>query len=94
MGNFCSPNCVKSYAFSHKIYSNKAYLVGQMYRKLLGHQVIKKAPPIQCLTEYGGFMSITEYRDTFNKYDNKIYSINKLNSKVLFEEIDIRNSIR
>lgn len=93
MGNFCSPNCVKSYALSHKIYSNKAYLVGQMYRKLLGHQIIKKAPPIQCLREYGGYMDISEYRDTFNKYDNTSYSINNLNSKVLFEEISIRNSI-
>lgn len=93
MGNFCSPNCVKSYALSHKIYSNKAYLVGQMYRKLLGHQIIKKAPPIQCLKEYGGYMDINEYRNTFNKYDNTSYSINNLNSKVLFEEISIRNSI-
>ena len=93
MGNFCSPNCVKSYALSHKIYSNKAYLVGQMYRKLLGHQIIKKAPPIQCLKEYGGYMDINEYRDTFNKYESTTYSINNLNSKVLFEEISIRNSI-
>lgn len=91
MGNFCSPNCVKSYALSHKIYSNKAYLVGQMYRKLLGHQIIKKAPPIQCLKEYGGFMDINEYRETFNKF-NTSYNLNTINSKVIFEQISMRNS--
>ena len=31
-GNFCSPNCVKTYAFNSKIYQNRIYLIGHMYR--------------------------------------------------------------
>lgn len=91
-GNFCSPNCVKSYALNHKIYSNKAYLVGQMYRKLMGNINIKCAPPIQCLKEYGGIMSISEFRDTFDLNYNKTYSINLLNCKIVYEEINVRSS--
>ena len=90
-GNFCSPSCVKSYALNHKIYSNKAYLVGQMYRKLMGNINIKCAPPIQCLKEYGGTMTINEFRDTFDSNYDKNYSLNLLNCKIAYEEINIKN---
>jgi hypothetical protein len=85
-GNFCSPNCVKSFASNSKLHSSKVYLVGHMYRKLFGaHYTIKPAPPIQCLKEYGGFMTIEEYRASFE--NDKVYSLKNVCSKVIMDEI-------
>ena len=85
-GNFCSPNCVKSFALNSKLYSSKIYLVGHMYRKLFGaNYTIKPAPPIQCLKEYGGFMTIEEYRSSFE--NKKEYSLKNVCSKVIMDEI-------
>ena len=85
-GNFCSPNCVKSYGSNSKLYSTKIYLIGHMYRKLFGaNYTIKPAPPIQCLKEYGGFMSIDEYRASFE--NDKVYSLKNVCSKVIMDEI-------
>ena len=85
-GNFCSPNCVKSYALNSKIYQNKFYLIGDMYRKLFGsNYIIKPAPPIQTLKVYGGNLSIEEFRKNF---DNSIqYSIKNIFSKVIMDEV-------
>ena len=60
-----------------------------MYRKLLGLDYnIKPAPPIQVLKEYGGSLSITEYRENFN---NKIkYELSPICSKIIKEEIVIK----
>ena len=85
-GNFCSPNCVKSFALNSKIYTNKIYLIGHMYRKLFGaYYKIKPAPPIQCLKEYGGFMTIEQYRATFD--NDKEYLLKNVCSKVIMDEI-------
>lgn len=85
-GNFCSPNCVKTYALNSKIYSTRLYLIGHMYRKLFGaNYTIKPAPPIQCLKEYGGKLSIQEYREVFDNL--KQYSLKNICSKVLIDEI-------
>ena len=85
-GNFCSPNCVKAYAINSKLYQNKLYLIGLMYRILFGaNYVIKAAAPIQCLKEYGGNLTIQEYRENFDC--SKIYSLKNICSKVIMDEI-------
>lgn len=85
-GNFCSPNCVKSYALNSKIYSSKCYLIGHMYRKLFGATYqIKPAPPLHSLKEYGGTLTIDEFRTNFN--NNIKYSLKDICSKVITDEI-------
>ena len=85
-GNFCSPNCVKTYALNSKIYENRIYLVGHMYRKLFGpNYTIKPAPPIQTLKEYGGKLSIEEFRANFD--NSKQYSVKNIFCKVLMDEV-------
>ena len=85
-GNFCSPNCVKTYALNSKIYQNRTYLIGHMYRKLFGpNYIIKPAPPIQTLKEYGGKLSIKEFRANFDNL--KQYSIKNIFSKVVMDEV-------
>ena len=85
-GNFCSPNCVKAYGLNSKTYCNKVYLIGFMYRILFGTNYnIKPAPPIQCLKEYGGKLTIQEYRATFD--NNKQYNLKDICSKVLMNEV-------
>ena len=89
-GNFCSPNCVKSYALNSKLYINKTHLVGEMYRRLLGYSLtIKPAPPIQCLIDYGGNMTIEEYRESFNNKTN--YDLIPVCSKISYEEINVKH---
>lgn len=85
-GNFCSPNCVKSYAINSKIHSHKVYLIAHMYRKLYGASyTIKPAPPIQCLKEYGGKLTIEEFRANFD--NNTKYVLKNICSKVITDEI-------
>jgi len=87
-GNYCSPNCVKTYANNHKVYYTKSYLVGQMYKKLFGYDyVIKPAPPIEILKEYGGTLSINEFRQNF--YNDDKYSLKNINCKLILEEVVI-----
>jgi len=81
-GNFCSPNCVKAYAFDNPLKINKPYLVAQFYRKLFGVNFkITPAPPILKLKEYGGDMTIEEYRKCL--YNNDRYTLSNINSKII-----------
>ena len=83
-GNFCSPNCVKRYAMTY--HNNIVYLISFMYKELFGYTyIIKTAPPFQVLKEYGGNLSIEEYRNSFNKNVN--YSLKNINTKVICDEI-------
>ena len=85
-GNFCSPNCVKAYAFNSKLYCNKVHLVSLMYRKLFGQDtIIKPAPPIQCLKDYGGTMSIEDFRLSFNTKTE--YKLKHICSKIMYDEV-------
>lgn len=85
-GNFCSPNCVKSYALNSRIYSSKCYLIGHMYRKLFGATYqIKPAPPLHSLKEYGGTLTIDEFRANFN--NNIKFSLKDICSKIVTDEI-------
>ncbi len=81
-GNFCSPNCVKSFCLNNKIFENKSYLVGQFYRSLFGQDFrIPVAPSIYTLKEYGGDKSIDEFRKL--SYTNSGYTMNNINTKII-----------
>lgn len=81
-GNFCSPNCVKSYCINNSRFSDKSYLVGQFYRALFGQNFkIECAPSILTLKEYGGDKSIEEYRRL--SYTNSRYTLNNINTKII-----------
>ena len=81
-GNFCSPNCVKSYCINNKSFENKSYLVGQFYRALFGQDFrIKCSPSILTLKEYGGDKSIEEFRKS--SYTNSRYTMNNINTKII-----------
>ena len=81
-GNFCSPNCAKAYCFDSKTLYNKSYLIGQFYRKIFGPNFrIQPAASIYSLKEYGGKVSIEEFRN--NSYRNNKYTLNNLKSKVV-----------
>ena len=82
-GNFCSPNCVKSYCLDNKNFRNKSYLVGQFYRKLFGSNFrINPAPSIYNLKDYGGKLTIEEFRKSF--YGNSRHIINNINTKIVY----------
>jgi hypothetical protein len=82
-GNFCSPNCAKSYCMNNKSFENKLYLIGQFYRKLFGPNFrIPPAPSVLHLNTYGGKMTIEEFRKSF--YTNSRYTINNINCKVVY----------
>lgn len=73
-GLFCSFNCIMAYihTFSEGMkYKDSPMLVGQMYRSLFGKDIrldkIIDAPSWKHLREYGGKMTIEEFRSTFNK---------------------------
>jgi hypothetical protein len=90
-GNFCSPNCVKSYSLESVTFKNKSFLVGQMYRELFSTTFnIKPSPPINMLKCYGGSLSIDEYRSLL--YKNKEYILNNINCKI--KSIDIIEKTR
>ncbi len=81
-GNFCSPNCVKSYCINNKSLESKSYLVGMYYRKLFGRDfTIKPAPSIFFLKDYGGSLTIEEFRNSF--YSNNRYITSCVNSKMI-----------
>lgn len=81
-GCFCSPNCVKTYCMDHKMFSSKLHLVGQFYRKLFGQNFfIKPAPSYLMLNDYGGKLTIEEFRKSF--YNNNRYILNNMQFKVI-----------
>jgi|TARA_B110001450_G_scaffold42652_1_gene38909 hypothetical protein len=81
-GNFCSPNCVKSYCLNNKIFENKSYLVGQFYRALFGQSFrFGCAPSIYTLKEYGGDKTIEQFRKL--SYTNSRYTLKNINTKVI-----------
>lgn len=82
-GNFCSPNCVKSYSLNDKVFQHKSYIIGQFYRKLLGYDYkITAAPSILNLKDYGGTLTIEEFRKSF--YNNSRYTLTNLSSKIVY----------
>ncbi len=78
-GIFCSFNCCLAWIKdnSHNnLYTNSVFLLHQMYYSYfdIQHQ-IHPAPHWRMLKDYGGHLSIDDYRSSFNKviYDNEHY---------------------
>ena len=71
-GIFCSFNCCKAFINENKhknMYNNSLILLMRMYNEMLGTtvSVIDTAPHWRVLEEYGGHLSISEFRNSFNK---------------------------
>ena len=77
-GVFCSYNCCKAFIDDNKgtyLYHQSNMLLLKMYNDTMdtNMQTISPSPHWRLLKEYGGHMTITEYRNSFNKmeYDEK-----------------------
>jgi hypothetical protein len=82
-GNFCSPNCSKSYCLGNKLLENKVYLLCKFYRELFGPDfTCPPAPSFLKLKEYGGNLTIEEFRKF--SYKNKDYTLNNTVCEVIF----------
>lgn len=93
-GIFCSFNCCMSYISDNKkesMYSISEMLLLKMYNDIYPHILacIEEAPHWRKLKQYGGDLSIEEYRESFNKIEYKSHGfvIPKFKSLgVMFEE--------
>ena len=86
-GVFCSFNCIKAYIDDNKhniLYNNSNVLLYKMYRDITGTEIkkIERAPHWRILKEYGGHLTINEFRESFNEkeynYQGLIHSIGTL----------------
>lgn len=69
VGCFCSPNCMLAYNISNM---NDEYVLERttLIKQIYGEFSI--APPWQVLKEYGGYMTIKQFRDSFTQIYRKI----------------------
>lgn len=73
-GCFCSFNCCLSFIYDNihnSMYSNSKYLLMKMYSEIFETDKLLKfhpAPSWRLLREYGGFMTINEFRDSLTNY--------------------------
>lgn len=79
-GIFCSFNCCKAFINDNKhknIYNHSLTLLAKMYNDMLGTtvSVIDTAPHWRALEEYGGHLSISEFRNSFSKADYEEHGI-------------------
>jgi hypothetical protein len=80
-GIFCSFNCILSYIKDNNhnvLYKESYYLLKSLYLSLIGKKMEKiiPAPSWKLLNEYGGPLSIENYRNSFNKVEyNFIFNI-------------------
>ena len=73
-GMFCSFPCVKAYILSQNLnsrYKESTTLLSLLYIKLTGSTIthIPPSPSWKVLVEYGGHLTIKEYRATFGKLE-------------------------
>ena len=81
-GNFCSPNCAKSYCLNNKILENKIHLLCKFYKELFGPSFkFSPAPCFLKLKEYGGNLTIEEFRKF--SYTNKDYTMSNILSEII-----------
>ena len=71
-GIYCSFNCCKAFIKDNKhnsLYEHSEFLLSKLYFDMIGAKnvVINPAPHWRLLTEYGGNLSINQFRDNFNK---------------------------
>jgi hypothetical protein len=69
-GIFCSFACMLAYSNNTKKLQPKRYLINFLYKKLTGqlHINFKEAPNKSVLKEYGGHLTIEEYRKLSSEY--------------------------
>jgi hypothetical protein len=89
VGLFCSWNCVKAYNFERNDHqaSERSMLITLLVQQLHGITeavCIKKAPPRQTLKMFGGYLDISEFRNSRN-IDS--YGINLINFNYIYPEI-------
>lgn len=73
-GCFCSYNCMLAYIKSHHI--NCDQLLKYMFKTMHGNKLnIKPAPPFQALERFGGPLSITKFRESFDIIDYTLLKI-------------------
>ena len=71
-GIFCSFNCCKAFIKDYKqnvLYEHSEFLLSKLYFDMFGvkNVVINPAPHWRLLIEYGGNLTINQFRDNFNK---------------------------
>jgi hypothetical protein len=69
-GIFCSFNCCLAFINENKsnqLYKKSEYLLYKLFNKLFNNLEINPASSWRLLKNYGGFLSIEEYRNNFNK---------------------------
>ncbi len=71
-GIFCSFNCCKAFIKDNKhnvLYEHSEFLLSKLYFDMFGVKniVINPAPHWRLLIEYGGNLTINQFRDNFNK---------------------------
>jgi hypothetical protein len=72
-GYFCSFSCCYTYVKSEQNQSRYSYLVNYMFKDMTGKKGtiidnVKPAPPRETLKIFGGFLDITEFRQTNDKF--------------------------
>lgn len=99
-GNFCSPECAAAYNFDQKDFNmwERYMLLNLMYNKINypSYQKLKLALPKRLLVEYGGNMSIEEFRNHCQNY-SKDYIINfppMVAIQTMAEEVNLPDQYR
>lgn len=89
IGCFCSFECMCAYNFNSNENNNiwETYnLINIMANKMNYERYVYPAPPRKCLTMFGGYMTIDEFRNFKNL--KKIINVNKTPLVVLVDQIE------
>jgi hypothetical protein len=73
-GVFCSFDCMCAFLDENKhnpYYQDSQMLISKMYNDLIGIEIdsLNSAPHWRTLSDYGGWLSIEKFRETFGKID-------------------------
>lgn len=80
-GNFCSFNCCKAFIKDNKhnsLYNKSDTLLSKLYTDITGEKnsiIINPAPHWRLLQEYGGNMTINQFRENFNKANYEYHGV-------------------
>jgi len=89
-GSFCSFNCTKAFIKDNKhnpLYEHSEFLLAKLYFDMFGEKnvVINPAPHWRLLVDYGGNLTINQFRDNFSKTQYECRGI--LRNKDIFKPI-------
>ena len=97
-GVFCSFNCCMAFINDNNknpLYSNSANLLSKLYTDIYNIRIkkINPAPHWRTIVQYGGFMNINQFRDSFEKIEYNDHGtisididVNMLSRGILFEK--------